>query len=81
MFAVGASMGACLLVNMLGFDGQRVSTNGHQNKSLVDGAFVLSTPMKLWICQPNFQKALFGFYHKQLAKSMIRFSLNKMLRN
>ena len=63
VFAVGASMGSNLLLNMLGFDGQKKKTDPN-HKNLVDGAFALSTPMKLSTCYPNLQNALYGFYHK-----------------
>ena len=64
IFAVGCSMGANILANMLGYEGK-----------VVDAAVIVQAPMKKWCCGEAIKTSLFGIYDKAMGESLNKIML------
>ena len=62
MFAVGCSMGANLLANLLGTE---------KENSVIDAAVCIQAPMKMWIVGEKIKTVANGLYEQSLGKSLI----------
>jgi predicted alpha/beta-fold hydrolase len=61
VYAVGTSMGANILSNMMGFA---------EEDCFIDGACVVQAPIKKWECSETIRTSMFGVYNKALGSNL-----------
>lgn len=71
VFAIGFSMGANILANVLGYIG-----DGKEHKIKIDGACVIQAPHRMWIACRALFTSMGGFYNRRLGKNIKAVMLN-----
>ena len=65
-FAVGCSMGANILANLLGFESENC---------FIDAACVVQAPMKKWMLKDPIRNSMFGFYNYAMGRNLNKIML------
>jgi len=66
-YAIGLSMGANILGNMLGYQGENC---------FLEAACIVNSPMKMWQCEPAIRTSLYGTYNKAMGGSLRKLLIN-----